>query len=292
MTAEKIIVEYSKVFNENIDKYLPDSNSEYGSVVNAAKYSLTAGGKRLRPALGLEFCKLFCGDFTPAVPAAIAVEMIHTYSLIHDDLPCMDNDDMRRGRPSCHIAFGEDIALLAGDGLQPLAFNTLTKMNVSAEKTVACVSVLSECCGINGMVGGQVIDLESENKKISLEKLVLLQRLKTGKLIESAVVMGCIIGGAKKEDVELCREYAANIGLAFQIRDDILDVTGDATLLGKPIGSDKDNQKNTFLSFMSVGDAENEVKRYTDAAKSALSSFGDRAETLVSLADYLAYRNN
>ena len=218
--------------------------------------------------------------------------MIHTYSLIHDDLPCMDNDEMRRGKPSCHVAYGEDIALLAGDGLQPLAFATLVQLNVEPNKVIAAVKVLADCCGVCGMVGGQVIDLESESKKIPLDTLVLLQKLKTGKLIEAAVVLGCIIGGATESEIELCRDYALNIGLAFQIRDDILDSIGDASVLGKPIGSDKDNDKNTFLSFMSIDEAENEVKKYTDKAKLALSSFGEKADCLISLADYLAYRNN
>ena len=292
MTVDKMLIEYTNVFNDNVEKFIPDSNYEYGKVIEALKYSLFAGGKRLRPALVLEFCKLFCGEYASAIPAAIAVEMIHTYSLIHDDLPCMDNDEMRRGKPSCHVAYGEDIALLAGDGLQPLAFATLVQLNVEPSKVIAAVKVLADCCGVCGMVGGQVIDLESESKKIPLDTLVLLQKLKTGKLIEAAVVLGCIIGGATKSEIELCRDYALNIGLAFQIRDDILDSIGDASVLGKPIGSDKDNEKNTFLSFMSIDEAENEVKKYTDKAKLALSSFGEKADCLISLADYLAYRNN
>lgn len=292
MTVEKMLVEYTNVFNDNVEKFVPDSSCEYGRVIEALKYSLLAGGKRLRPALVLEFCKLFGGEYAPAIPAAIAVEMIHTYSLIHDDLPCMDNDEMRRGKPSCHIAYGEDIALLAGDGLQPLAFAALAKLEVEPSKVISAVKVLADCCGVCGMVGGQVIDLESENKKISLDTLVLLQKLKTGKLIEAAVVLGCIIGGATESEIELCKEYALNIGLAFQIRDDILDLIGDADVLGKPIGSDKDNEKNTFLSFMSIDEAENEVKKYTDKAKLALSSFGEKADCLINLADYLAYRNN
>ncbi len=292
MSAEKLLREYTEIFGKNVDMYLPDSDNEYSSVVNAVKYSISAGGKRLRPALVMEFCKLFSGDFTVSIPAAIAVEMIHTYSLIHDDLPCMDDDDMRRGKPACHIAYGEDIALLAGDGLQSLAFSTLAKSNATAEKIVAAISVLADCCGINGMVGGQVIDLESENKSISIEKLILLQNLKTGKLIEASVLLGCIFGGADKEQIEICRQYASNIGLAFQIRDDILDVTGDSKLLGKPVGSDKQQNKTTFLSFMSVDEAESKVKAYTEAAKQALVQFGEKAKSLIELADFLAYRNN
>lgn len=292
MSANNLLSEYSQIFNNSLSKFIPHSNSEYAAVVKAAEYSLSAGGKRLRPALVFEFCKMFSGTYSAAVNAAVAVEMVHTYSLIHDDLPCMDNDDMRRGKPSCHIAFGEDIALLAGDGLLTLAFATLAKADSPAEKIVAAIAVLADCSGIDGMVGGQTIDLESENKSISMEKLVMLQQLKTGKLIEAAVRMGCIFGGASKEDTDTCAEYAKNIGLAFQIRDDILDDIGNQELLGKPIGSDKENAKNTFLSFMSVDEAEKLVELHTDLAKSALKKFGSKADDLCDLADYLAYRNN
>ncbi len=290
MNAEAMLSEYSRVFNDNIEKYIPSENCEYSTVISAAKYSLSAGGKRLRPALVLEFCKMFCGDYTPAIPAAVAIEMIHTYSLIHDDLPCMDDDDIRRGRPSCHVAYAEDIALLAGDGLQALAFSTLANCGMPAEKIVSSISVLAECCGFEGMVGGQVIDLESENKQITLDKLALLHKLKTGKLIEAAVKMGCIFGGASKSDTDLCVKYAKNIGLAFQIRDDILDVIGNEAELGKPIGSDANNMKNTFVSLMSLEAAEKQVEVYTESAKSAISVFGDKAENLCKLADYLAQR--
>lgn len=292
MSANNLLSEYSQIFNSSLSKFLPDSNSEYAAVVKAAQYSLSAGGKRLRPALTFEFCKMFSGTYSAAVNAAVAVEMVHTYSLIHDDLPCMDNDDMRRGKPSCHIAFGEDIALLAGDGLLTLAFATLAKADSPAERIVAAIAVLADFCGINGMVGGQTMDLESENKSISMEKLVMLQQLKTGRLIEAAVRMGCIFGGASKEDTDTCAEYAKNIGLAFQIRDDILDDIGNQELLGKPIGSDKENAKNTFLSFMSVDEAEKLVELHTGLAKSALKKFGSKADDLCDLADYLAYRNN
>lgn len=292
MSANNLLSEYSQIFNSSLSKFMPDSNSEYSSVVKAAEYSLSAGGKRLRPALVFEFCKMFSGTYSAAVNAAVAVEMVHTYSLIHDDLPCMDNDDMRRGKPSCHIAFGEDIALLAGDGLLTLAFATLAKADAPAERIVAAIAVLADCCGIDGMVGGQTMDLESENKSISMEKLVMLQQLKTGKLIEAAVRMGCIFGGASKENTDTCAEYAKNIGLAFQIRDDILDDIGNQELLGKPIGSDKENAKNTFLSFMSVDEAEKLVELHTGLAKSALKKFGSKADDLCDLADYLAYRNN
>lgn len=292
MSANNLLSEYSQIFNSSLSKFMPDSNSEYAAVVKAAEYSLSAGGKRLRPALVFEFCKMFSGTYSAAVNAAVAVEMVHTYSLIHDDLPCMDNDDMRRGKPSCHIAFGEDIALLAGDGLLTLAFATLAKADSPAERIVAAIAVLADCCGINGMVGGQTMDLESENKSISMEKLVMLQQLKTGRLIEAAVRMGCIFGGASKEDTDTCAEYAKNIGLAFQIRDDILDDIGNQELLGKPIGSDKENAKNTFLSFMSVDEAEKLVELHTGLAKSALKKFGSKADDLCDLADYLAYRNN
>ena len=291
MSAEGLLSKYSAVFDENIASFIPDKNVNYSSVINAADYSLSAGGKRIRPALIMEFCRIFSDDFSVSVPAACAIEMIHTYSLIHDDLPCMDNDDLRRGKPSCHIKFGEDIALLAGDGLQSLAFETMTKLDTDYDKIVRSIACLSECCGINGMVGGQVIDLESENKQISFDTLVLLQRLKTGKLIEAAVKIGCIIGGADDEKIKSCVAYAENIGLAFQIRDDILDVIGDQTLLGKPIGSDNEEMKTTFLSFMSIDEAEKKIRDLTEKAKASLAFLGERANDLCDLADYLSLRN-
>lgn len=292
MSAESLLLKYSRVFDEHIGKFIPENNVEYSSVINAVNHSLSAGGKRIRPALLMEFCRIFSDDFGVSVPAACAIEMIHTYSLIHDDLPCMDNDDFRRGKPSCHIAFGEDIALLAGDGLQSLAFETMAKMDADSDEIVKSIACLAERCGINGMVGGQVIDLESENKQIPLDTLILLQRLKTGKLIEAAVKIGCILGGASDDETDLCLKYAENIGLAFQIRDDILDVIGDRELLGKPIGSDKEENKSTFLSFLSIEDAENKICELTKAAKESLAFLGDKANDLCDLADYLAYRNN
>lgn len=292
MSAESLLLKYSRVFDEHIGKFIPENNVVYSSVINAVNHSLSAGGKRIRPALLMEFCRIFSDDFGVSVPAACAIEMIHTYSLIHDDLPCMDNDDFRRGKPSCHIAFGEDIALLAGDGLQSLAFETMAKMDADSDEIVKSIACLAERCGINGMVGGQVIDLESENKQIPLDTLILLQRLKTGKLIEAAVKIGCILGGASDDETDLCLKYAENIGLAFQIRDDILDVIGDRELLGKPIGSDKEENKSTFLSFLSIEDAEKKICELTKAAKESLAFLGDKANDLCDLADYLAYRNN
>ena len=292
MSAESLLLKYSRVFDEHIGEFIPENTVEYSSVINAVNHSLSAGGKRIRPALLMEFCRIFSDDFGVSVPAACAIEMIHTYSLIHDDLPCMDNDDFRRGKPSCHIAFGEDIALLAGDGLQSLAFETMAKMDADSDKIVKSIACLAERCGINGMVGGQVIDLESENKQIPLDTLILLQRLKTGKLIEAAVKIGCILGGASDDEIDLCLKYAENIGLAFQIRDDILDVIGDRELLGKPIGSDNEENKSTFLSFLSIKDAEKKICELTKAAKESLAFLGDKANDLCDLADYLAYRNN
>ncbi|MBQ2815393.1 MAG: polyprenyl synthetase family protein [Clostridia bacterium] len=291
MSVDNFLLRYTSVFDDNIERFVPKSDVAYSSVINAVNYSLTAGGKRIRPALLMEFCRIFCDDYCVSIPAACAIEMIHTYSLIHDDLPCMDNDDFRRGKPSCHISFGEDIALLAGDGLQSLAFETMTRINIDSDKIVKSIACLAECCGINGMVGGQVIDLESENKQISHDTLIFLQRLKTGKLIEAAAKIGCILGGANDEEISLCLKYAENIGLAFQIRDDILDVIGDEELLGKPIGSDKEENKSTFLSFMSIEEAENKIHELTERAKESLSFLGDKANDLCDLADYLAFRN-
>lgn len=292
MNSNEILKEYAGVVDDNIKTYIPADNVIYNSVINAVEYSLSGGGKHLRASLVLEFCRIFSGTFDDALPAAIAVEMVHTYSLIHDDLPCMDNDDMRRGKPSCHKAFGEDIALLAGDGLQSLAFETLTKCNVSPEKIVKCVSVLAECCGLCGMVGGQVIDLQSEGKSISLDELYLLQKLKTGKMFEASVRIGCILGGASDTDTDSCVKFADNLGLAFQIRDDILDVIGNEEMLGKPIGSDAECLKNTFVSLLSLQEAELLVKKHTELAKEAIAFLGPKGDRLCRLADYLVSRNN
>lgn len=278
---------YLDLINNALERYLPQSDD---IVSQAMKYSIRNGGKRIRPMLTLEFCKACGGDVEKALPFACAVEMIHTYSLIHDDLPCMDDDDYRRGKPSCHIAFGEANALLAGDGLLTLAFETALSADLPAENTVAAAKELSRAAGILGMVGGQVLDLQNENKAISLECLEQIHNLKTGELIRVACVMGCVAAGADEAKIKAAEEYAHGIGLTFQIIDDILDVTSDAETLGKPVGSDAENMKTTYISLMGIEKSMKKAKELTENAKSALCVFNENTQQLAELADSLLNR--
>lgn len=282
-----------KKIEQALKNALPDRDCLEKDVIDAMEYSLMAGGKRIRPRLVLEFCRLCGGQGEQALPCACAVEMIHTYSLIHDDLPCMDDDDLRRGVPSNHIKFGEDIALLAGDALQSLAFETIlcgvTQENVLRRaKAAAC---LANACGAVGMVGGQVIDLQHENKNAPVEILKTMDKKKTGALIRAACVMGCICAGANHEQCEAAGIYAENIGLAFQIVDDILDVTADSGRLGKPVGSDGENNKSTYVSLLGIRQCRDLVQELTDAAVGALSVFENDKQPLTKIAGELAQRD-
>ena len=261
-------------------------------LLDAERYSLFAGGKRIRPLLTLEFCRLFGGEDAAALPFACAVEMIHTYSLIHDDLPCMDNDDMRRGKPTNHKVFGESTALLAGDALLTGAFEAAASNTAAgAEISAKAVAYLASCAGRYGMVGGQVMDLEGEKKKLTLDELLKLHSLKTGALISAASVMGALAAGVDFNDprMEDVVTYAENIGLAFQIVDDILDQTGNAEELGKNVGVDAEREKNTFLSFYTVEEAQFYADRLTREAVNALRKYPD-SDMLRSLAEWLATR--
>lgn len=285
---------------EALSRYVKGHGERYDVIYEAMSYSLLAGGKRLRPFLTLEFAKMAAmekgGDITKAKKAAMAyacaLEMIHTYSLIHDDLPCMDNDDLRRGKPTCHIKFGEANGLLAGDGLLTLAFGAAAKNTFSDfEKNCKAVALLSECAGADGMIGGQVLDLMGEAEAFDLPVVEKLQALKTGELIRCAVLLGCLAGGGSENLKSAATEYAICIGRAFQIVDDILDVVGDEASLGKPIGSDKDSEKTTFLSFMTIDEAKKYARELTRKAKDAVSAF-DGGDLLCELADYLLTRES
>lgn len=264
------------------------------SLDESVRYSLLAGGKRVRPALTLEFCRLFGGDTEAALPCAAAVEMVHTFSLIHDDLPCMDDDDLRRGRPTNHRVFGEASALLAGDGLALDAFGILTRADgLSPEARLAAVRVLSDAAGCNGMVRGQVMDMFGEKNTLSREELLLLQARKTGALIRAAAQVGVLAAGKPADGAEmrLAAEYADRIGLAFQIVDDVLDVTATETQMGKSVGSDAEHHKNTFLSFCTVQDAMTEAQRLSYEAAELLAGYSG-SERLRALAVFLADRRN
>ncbi len=276
-----------------LDRYTAECGSLHPELLEAMRYSLLNAGKRIRPILTLEFCRAAGGDPENAMPFACGVEMIHTYSLIHDDLPCMDDDELRRGKPSCHIKYGEDTALLAGDALQALAFNVMLKYRVvSPHQTVEAANELAFACGAAGMVGGQVIDLKNEGRSVSVEELRKMDSGKTGAIIKAACVMGVIAADGDARLIETARQYAENIGIAFQITDDILDVTSDVQTLGKPIASDIENGKSTYVSLLGLDNARREAERYTALAVEAVEPLGDNAEFLAEFAKMLAGRIN
>jgi geranylgeranyl diphosphate synthase type II len=294
MDVKKRMAEYADIINTAMDKYLPQVSGLQKNVYEAMRYSAMAGGKRIRPILTLEFCRLCSGSLEAALPFACAVEMVHTYSLIHDDLPCMDNDDMRRGRPSCHVRFGEATALLAGDALLSLAFETALCDNcigkIEPVNALAAARLLAEASGACGMVGGQIIDLESEGRQVSLETLEFMHNKKTGAIIMAAAKMGCIVAGAHEEKITAAGNFADRLGLAFQIIDDYLDVTGDGKLLGKPVGSDIDNGKTTYITHLGLEKAKKLAVKLTDEAVSYLNIFDDSG-FLSELATFLAARD-
>lgn len=280
---------YLDEINSALKEYLPAADDV---VSQAMRYSVENGGKRIRPALLLEFCRVCGGDYKKAMPFACALEMIHTYSLIHDDLPCMDNDDFRRGKPSCHIAFGEEYALLAGDALLTLAFETAMKSNLSAEITVKAAKELAKAAGVMGMVGGQVLDLQNEGKKVGVSDLQKTDELKTGELIRAACVLGCVCAGADDKKIAAAEKYAHDIGIAFQIVDDILDVTSDEETLGKPIGSDEENQKSTYVSLLGIEKSRKTAEELTLNAQKALDAFDGDVTSLKNFAEKLKNRKN
>ncbi len=268
-----------------------DKQSPYATMYEAVRYSLLNAGKRIRPALTLEFCKAAGGDTELAIDSACAIEMIHTYSLIHDDLPCMDDDDMRRGKPSCHKVFGEAVATLAGDTLQALAASTVADCkDVPADHLLRVSSELFRYSGVTGMIGGQLIDIESEGKHISVDTLRCMIVGKTCALIEAACVMGCIVAGADEAIIEIARGYGREIGIAFQIIDDILDVEGDPKLLGKPIASDAQRDKQNYVSLMGIEGARRFAQIHTDSAVKLLEPLEDKADFLRGFAYYLLGR--
>lgn len=284
---------YVKEIEAAIERFLPQEKVEEQQLVDAVRYSLNLKGKRVRPSLTLAFAELCGGDVDAAMPFACAVEMVHTYSLIHDDLPCMDDDDFRRGQPANHKVFGEDIALLAGDALQSMAYAAMLSDEaiaaVGGERAARAARILAEKSGLLGMVGGQVIDLSMEHKTVDIELVQLMEEKKTANLIEAACMMGCVVAGADDEKITAAECYAHSIGLAFQIMDDILDVTSTAEELGKPIGSDADNEKNTYMSLLGIDRCRALVKLLTDEAIEALTVFegdtSDLAEFAVALSN-------
>ncbi|MGN0519411.1 MAG: polyprenyl synthetase family protein [Candidatus Fimenecus sp.] len=284
---------YLDMVNRSLETYVYAVTDGQNVVRDAMLYSLQNGGKRVRPMLTLAFCEVCGGNPQNALPFACAVEMIHTYSLIHDDLPCMDDDDLRRGKPSCHKQFGEANALLAGDGLLTLAFETVTKAeNIEPADIVRAVRVLSNLAGYAGMIGGQVIDLLSEEKTVDYDTLHRIDKLKTGALIKAAALLGCIAAGVTDETVlHAAAAYAENIGFAFQVVDDILDVTADTQTLGKPVGSDEKNEKSTFVKLLGLEKSRQLANDLTDSAVKALKTMRGDTSFLNAFAKALAVRN-
>lgn len=275
-----------------IENYLKQDCFQYENepqqeLFEAMRYSLLAGGKRLRPVFVYDFCKMCGGQWKKATPFAAAVEMVHTYSLIHDDLPCMDNDDYRRGRLTNHKVYGEAIAVLAGDALLTAAFGFIAKANLPAETRIRGVEVLSDCAGELGMVGGQVLDMQSETRECTKQEVLDIQSRKTGALIRAACVLGVLAGNGSAEQLDSAVKFAENLGLAFQIRDDMLDVIGNAAVLGKAVGVD--GTKNTFVHLYGLDKCDEMVNNHTAQAIISLSCF-ENTDFMKTLANQLTAR--
>ncbi|MCD8231041.1 MAG: polyprenyl synthetase family protein [Clostridiales bacterium] len=277
-----------------IKKYLPPEEGFQKTVIEAMNYSFLAGGKRLRPMLMMETYRLFGGEGTVIEPFMAAIEMIHTYSLIHDDLPAMDDDEYRRGQKTTHVVYGEAMAILAGDGLLNLAFETAVRAleeEPGNARAVKAMRILARNAGIYGMLGGQVVDVESEGMQVGQEKLDFIYELKTGALIEASMLIGAVLGGADEEQQEVIRRAAGDVGLAFQIQDDILDMVGDQAVLGKPIGSDEKNEKTTYVTIRGLEQAAADVEMISNRAIDQVNSLPMQNEFLNELLKYLIGRN-
>lgn len=274
-----------------LERLLPPADAPPAVIHRAMRYSVFAGGKRLRPILCVEAARLFAADVSAAIPVACAVEFIHTYSLIHDDLPALDNDDLRRGRPTCHVQFGEAMAILAGDALLTRAFETLAAAEIEPRRRVAIIRAISTAAGtVEGMVGGQVADLEAQGKPIEKPMLDYIHHSKTAALIRASVVSGAMAGGAADADVEHMRRFGESIGFAFQVVDDILDVEESSATLGKTAGKDLSQRKATFPALYGLEKSREIARRSVAEAHEELAQYGDHARSLHELADYLVSR--
>lgn len=282
--------------NDVLEKFLPAEEGQQRIIFEAMNYSVRAGGKRLRPILMEETYHMFGGSSAVIEPFMAAIEMIHTYSLVHDDLPAMDNDEYRRGKKTTHAVYGEAMGILAGDALLNLAYETAAKafdMEVADTRVARAFAVLAKKAGVYGMVGGQVVDVESEKSddcSITREKLDFIYRLKTGALIESSMMIGAILAGASSDEVSRVEQIAAKLGLAFQIQDDVLDVTSTLEVLGKPVGSDEKNNKATYVTFEGLDKAVSDVERIYKEAEEQLDDLGYDDAFLKELFEYLIHR--
>lgn len=279
-----------------LDASLTSTCTETETIIESMRYSLMAGGKRVRPMLCFAATEMFGGDIEAAKPAAVALEMIHTMSLIHDDLPAMDNDDFRRGKPTNHVLYGDDVAILAGDAMLSESFAHVARetKGVPAERVVKVLGILGDCVGPLGLAGGQVMDLKCEGKgvEVSYDTLVWIHTHKTAALLKAAVACGAVLAGASDEEVEKCNEYALKIGLAFQVADDILDLTASTEELGKTAGKDLDADKTTYPKLLGLDRSREVAQELVDEAKAAIAEFGDAAAPLNGLADYIINRKN
>ena len=288
---ESLIKDYQAKLESRLDIILSESGQLYDDVLRACDYAVLNGGKRIRPVLLLEFYKLCGGNDDCAYNFACALEMIHSYSLVHDDLPCMDNDDIRRGKPSCHKAFGESTALLCGDALLTEAFSVAAKtLGIPSERVVKALAHLASSAGVSGMIGGQTIDM-SLGQDADDSVLFEMYRLKTGALLKTACAIGCILAGADDELVGVAEKFGEKLGITFQIIDDILDCQGDSKVLGKPTGSDERNNKDTIVVRLGPEYCRELAKKYTDEAYECLEHFEGDTQNLKELAAYLLERN-
>lgn len=293
MDIKKEIAEHTSQVETIIKKYLPEETGYQKTVMEAMNYSFLAGGKRLRPMLMQETYRLFGGDSDIIEPFMAAIEMIHTYSLIHDDLPAMDNDDYRRGRKTTHVVYGEAMGILAGDALLNFAFETACKglmQDIGNPAVARAVQILAQKAGIYGMLGGQVVDVESEGQPLEREKLDFIYDLKTGALIEASMLIGAVLAGASEKEQQIIQQVAKDVGLAFQIQDDILDVTSDLETLGKPIGSDEKNHKTTYVTIRGLAQAEKDVEEISERALEGVASLSEENVFLNELIRYLIHR--
>lgn len=293
MEFKQSLKEKSNYIESLLDEYKPKEDGYQTTIMEAMNYSLKAGGKRLRPILTLEACKIVGGNEEDAIPFAVAIEMIHTYSLIHDDLPALDNDDLRRGKPTNHKVFGEAMAVLAGDALLNYAFEVMLSNSINKEnpqKYLKAINEIAKSVGIYGMIGGQVVDVESEDKSISKEKLDFIHLNKTAAIIIGCMRAGAIIGNADEEQLEKITKYGKNIGLSFQIVDDILDIIGDEAKLGKHVGSDIENNKSTYPSLLGLEKSKEIAKQLIYEAKDSIKDLSQNHSFLDGLANYIIDR--
>jgi geranylgeranyl diphosphate synthase type II len=291
MNSDALLRDYKAQVEKRLAELLPKNGKPHARLSEAMRYSLMAGGKRLRPLLTMAFCAASGKNAAEGLDFGCAVEMLHTYSLIHDDLPCMDNDELRRGKPTNHVIYGEWLALLAGDALQAEAFSVIASAGKSPEITANAVKVLSFAAGFDGICGGQYLDLAGEEEKQEENELKLMHSMKTAALISAACELGCIAAGAGEDKRSAAREYGQRLGLAFQLRDDILDVEGSTEQLGKEIGSDEKNQKTNFISIYGLEKCQKLVFENTELAKAALKPAFEDAELLCAVADRLVKRD-